>query len=268
AAINPGNSGGALSNLAGEVVGINTAIASRTGGYMGVGFAIPINLAKDVMDQLIETGVVKRGWLGISIQDVTPALRETFGLDEGVRGALVAEVLEDTPAERAGMEVEDIVVEVDGEKVESANDLRNRVAAIRPGKKVRLGVLREGERLNLAVNIGERPADLTPVSTAPHGPSTRQNKETVRGITVGLMTPDVKSELGYDGDTGVVVLGVERYGEASRAGIFPGMVIVRVNGTPVDDPEEFAGLIEKTDGPALLYVWTGGRRSFIALPED
>jgi serine protease Do len=268
AAINPGNSGGALSNLAGEVVGINTAIASRTGGYMGVGFAIPINLARDVMGQLIETGAVTRGWLGVSIQDVTPELRESFDLAPDVEGALVAEVLEDTPAEEAGIEVGDVITGLDGDKIGDANELRNRVAAVRPGAKVHLELLREGEEMKLTLEMGERPAELTPTRIVPGDRGTRGEKKTARGVTVGSLTPEVKSELDYDGETGVAVLDVERYSAASRAGVAPGMVIVEVNREAVDDPGEFVELAEGTDGPVLLYVWSAGRRSFIALPPE
>jgi len=268
AAINPGNSGGALVNLSGQVVGINTAIASRTGGYMGVGFAIPVNQAKDVMEQLIETGTVTRGWLGVSIQDVTPALRETLGLADTVKGALVGEVMSDTPAGKAGIKVGDVVVGMDGRAVSDANDLRNRVAAVRPGKNVRLELLRDGDEQTVTVTVGERPSDLTPASTTPGGPPTRGGKQTVRGITVGSLTPELKSQLGYDGDTGVVILDVEGYGGAARAGISPGMVILKVNGVCVNDPGEFGKIVEKTSGSLLLYVWSHGGRSFVALPEE
>jgi serine protease Do len=268
AAINPGNSGGALVNLSGQVVGINTAIASRTGGYMGVGFAIPVNQAKDVMEQLIETGTVTRGWLGVSIQDVTPALRETLGLADTVKGALVGEVMSDTPAGKAGIKVGDVVVGMDGRAVSDANDLRNRVAAVRPGKNVRLELLRDGDEQTVTVTVGERPSDLTPASTTPGGPPTRGGKQTVRGITVGSLTPELKSQLGYDGDTGVVILDVEGYGGAARAGISPGMVILKVNGVSVNDPGEFGKIVEKTSGSLLLYVWSHGGRSFVALPEE
>jgi len=268
AAINPGNSGGALVNLSGQVVGINTAIASRTGGYMGVGFAIPVNQARDVMDQLIQTGTVTRGWLGVSIQDITPALRETLGLADTVKGALVGEVMSDTPAGEAGIEVGDVVVGMDGRAVSDANDLRNRVATVRPGKNVRLELLRDGDALTVTVTVGERPSDLTPVSTTPGSPSTRSEKQTVSGITVGSLTPELKSQLGYDGDTGVVVLDVEGYGVAARAGISPGMVILKVDGVSVNDPVEFGKVVEKTSGPLLLYVWSRGGRSFVALPEE
>jgi serine protease Do len=269
AAINPGNSGGALVNLAGQVVGINTAIASRTGGYMGVGFAIPINQAKDIMGQLIETGTVTRGWLGVSIQDVTPALRETLRLGDDVKGALVGEVMPDTPAMSAGIEVGDVIVGMDGETVADANDLRNRVASVRPGKKVSLELLRSGDERSVTVTIGERPSDLTPTaSTTPGGPPTRGGKQTVRGITVGSLTPELKNELGYDGNTGVVVLDVENFGEAARAGISAGMVILKADGVSVSNPDEFEKIVSKAEGPVLLYVWSRGGRSFVALPEE
>jgi serine protease Do len=244
AAINPGNSGGALVNLDGQVVGINTAIASRTGGYMGVGFAIPVNQAREVMDQLIDTGKVTRGWLGVSIQDVTPELRETLGLDDGVKGALVGEVMPDTPAGKAGLEVGDVIVGIDGKAVSDANELRNRVAVTRPGKQVHLALLRNGGERSVTVTVGERPSDLTPASnTTPGGPSTRSERETV-------------------------VLDVEGFGEAARAGIASGMVILKVDGVSVNDPAEFGKIVERVEGPVLLYVWSHGGRSFVALPEE
>ncbi len=156
AAINPGNSGGALVNAFGELVGINTAIFSRSGGSQGIGFAIPVSLARGVMEQIIEHGRVVRGWLGIEAQDLTPALAESFGLDRP-RGMLIAGVLRGGPADQAGLEPGDLVLAIDGQPVAGARDAMNRIAQTPPGSRLRLSVLRGGKALELEARIGQRP---------------------------------------------------------------------------------------------------------------
>jgi len=267
AAINPGNSGGALSNLAGEVVGINTAIATQTGSYMGVGFAIPINLARNIMEQLIETGTVTRGWLGVTLQDVTPELAEALELPDGAAGVLIGEVLPDTPADDAGFKAGDLITTLDGEAMDSSNELRNKVAAARPGESLTLTILRHDKLHNLSFTVGERPAELTRGGGSPshnHAPQ----QATARGITVEMLTGDLAAQLGYDGTDGVVVTNVEGNSAAAQAGLYVGMIILSVGDEDVRSPAEFAELVKDTDEALLLYAWNSGGRIFLALPPE
>ncbi len=161
AAINQGNSGGALINARGEVIGINTAIISRTGGSHGIGFAIPINLARQVMEQIIRHGRVIRGWIGAGGADLTPSMAKTLGLPESTRGVYVESVLEGGPADEAGMEPGDVIVAIDGKPAKSAYEVMSRIASIPPGTRLRLTVLRQGERMPLQVKVIERPSPPT-----------------------------------------------------------------------------------------------------------
>ena len=156
AAINPGNSGGALIDAAGHLVGINTAIFSQSGGSMGIGFAIPVSLAREVMEQIIRTGMVTRGWIGVEVQEITPELAESFGLPDG-RGALIAGVVRGAPADRAGIRPGDVLLAVEGREVHDAQSMLDAIAALRPGSNARLMVRREGRQIELAVLIGKRP---------------------------------------------------------------------------------------------------------------
>jgi serine protease Do len=269
AAINPGNSGGPLVNLKGEVIGINTAIFSTSGGYMGVGLAIPINLAQMVLDQLIDTGEVTRGWLGVYIQDVTPELAEALGLDDDARGALVGEVMPDTPAAEGGLESGDLITRVDELTIEDAGQLRNHIATVPPGEDVELDVLRDGEQTTLTVEIGERPAEESVLSPGlkPDGGG-GGTKSRALGLEVGSLTPQLAAELGYEGADGVVVTGVESGSTAYRAGLRQGAIIVEVNRKAVDSPAEFAEMVERADSPVLLYVWNQGVRTYLALEKE
>ncbi|GIX30873.1 MAG: serine protease [Porticoccaceae bacterium] len=191
AAINPGNSGGPLVNLDGEVVGINTAIFTRSGGYMGIGFAIPINLARAVADQLIEHGEVVRGYLGVVIQPLTAELAEAFGL-EPQSGVLIAEVAEDSPAAKAGIRAGDVVVSYQGQPVRDVGDFRNRVALTRPGTKASLEILRDGKRQRLEVTIGKLTPDRVAGARGDDGESAKL------GIVVDEITPELAQRLGVE----------------------------------------------------------------------
>lgn len=231
AAINPGNSGGPLVNLEGKAVGINTAIFTQSGGYMGIGFAIPINMAKNILDQLIEHGSVERGYIGVVIQDLTPDLARTFNVKD-VKGVLVAEVSKDSPAEKAGLKQGDVIVELNGKRVEKVGPFRNRVALIAPGTKVQIVVLRDGRRKSLTVEIGKLPS-ATQKPAVPAG-----NLEKL-GLTVTTLTKDLAEQLGYQGETGVVVTQVEPGSVAALAGIRPSVLIQEVNRKPIHNVEEF-----------------------------
>jgi serine protease Do len=259
AAINPGNSGGPLVNLEGEAVGMNTAIFSRSGGYMGVGFAIPINMAKAIMDQLIKHGSVTRGYLGIVIQDLTPDLAKTFEL-EGQKGILISQVTEDSPAQKAGLKRGDVIVEYDGEPVGEIAEFRNRVSLETPGTKHEITLLRDGKHKNLTVTIGKLP-DKEQVASAP--PHSWQKL----GITVKNLTRDLAQRFGYQGETGVVVTDVDQGSVADMAGIQAGTLIKEVNRKAIRNVNEFQRAIEESSdkNTVLLLIQEGESMRYVAL---
>ena len=231
AAINPGNSGGPLVNIDGQVVGINTAIFSRNGGYMGIGFAIPSNIVKTIAQQLIEHGKVTRGYLGIVIQPLTPELARSFDVESG-KGILIAQVGEDTPAARAGLEQGDVIVELDGQAVSDIGRFRNRIALTSPGTTVRLTLIRDGRRQTVAVEVGKREASMDlargPVEQAPE-----------LGLTVQTLTPALAERFSLDRQEGVVVTEVRPGSIAALAGIEPGTLILQVDRHRVANAREF-----------------------------
>jgi serine protease Do len=254
ASINPGNSGGPLFNFWGEVVGINTAIIA-TG--QGIGFAIPINMAKEILPQLKEKGRVTRGWLGVLIQKVTPQLAESFGLEEE-RGALVSQVLEDTPAQKAGMEQGDIILEFDGKEIKDFGDLSRIVASTPIGKTVDIKVFRGGQIVSLEANVAEM-EEPTQVAKAP-------TKKPL-GITVQNITAEIARSLGLEAATGVVVTGVEPGSPAAKSGIRRGDVIYEVNRKPIKDAEDFGQVVETAgDKEDILFlIRRGGGNVFVAI---
>jgi len=252
AAINPGNSGGPLVNLDGHVVGINTAIASRSGGYQGIGFAIPINLAANIRDQLISEGSVSRGFLGIMIQKLTPDLAKSFGLAD-TKGVLVGDVTNDSPGGKAGLQSGDVVVELNGEKVEQAGAFRNRVAMLAPGTDVALTVMRNGERKSISVTLGELPDqdDLAKLKS----PQTESVDKL--GLSVQTLSKELADRLGYSAeDSGVVVNDVASGSLAAIEGIKPGVLIREVNRQPVRTVDEFRKAVDKSqkEGVVLLLI--------------
>ncbi|MCD4700508.1 MAG: Do family serine endopeptidase [Candidatus Aegiribacteria sp.] len=250
AAINPGNSGGALVDLDGYLVGVNTAIATRTGGYQGVGFAIPVNVAVDVMEDLVSFGYVKRGWLGVTIQELTPGLAGHFGLDAREGGVLVSQVLSDTPAGAYGIHRGDVILTVDGESFRTITEFRNMIADIDPGNEVEIGVFRDGRNLSIPVILGERAVDETIVSSAP------SNLDDF-GWTLEELNRETAETLGDPSLRGILVVDVSQTGRASGVGIYPGDVIIEVDGFEVTSPEELNRLISSTDDVLLLILRQG-----------
>ena len=246
AAINPGNSGGPLVNIKGEIIGINTAIFTRSGGYQGIGFAIPVNMAKVVLRDLIEKGRVIRGWLGVVIQDLNQSLAEQFNVDVS-EGVLISDVQDGSPAKDAGFEIGDIVIEYDGKKVSDVNHLRNIVAQTEIDKKVEVKVLRSGSEKTLTVKIGEQPSDLFAAGQFPTG------KEL--GLTVQDLTEELAKNLGYEGESGVVVSAIEANSPAVQADIKEGDLIKEVNRKKVADVKEFKNAINKAEkGKDILFL--------------
>ncbi|MFZ5556770.1 MAG: DegQ family serine endoprotease [Pseudomonadota bacterium] len=263
-AINPGNSGGPLFNLDGQVVGINSQIYSRTGGFMGLSFAIPIDVAMDVADQLKTSGKVRRGKLGVVIQEVTKELAESFGLEKP-GGALIASVEKGSPAEKAGLQVSDIILKYDGKPVGSSSDLPRLVGATKPGARVSVQVWRKGAARDLTVIVGELSEETT--ARGPESPDSKGAAADRLGLVVADLDAAKKSELGVR--NGVLVQDVKN-GAAGRAGIRPGDVILGVNNQDVKDAAQFRELVkglEKGRNVALL-VRRGDTTTFITVKID
>ena len=261
-AINPGNSGGPLFNLQGEVVGVNSQIFSRTGGFMGLSFAIPIDVAMDVADQLREKGRVSRGWLGVLIQDVTRELAESFGMAKP-QGALVARVLEGSPAERAGFEVGDILLSFDEHAIERSSDLPPIVGRTRVGREVEVEILRSGQSMTLKVTTDELPADDELQVAAAGTPG--DVEATKLGLVVRDMTDEERASVDV-AEQGVVVSDVSA-GPAERAGIRAGDLILMLNNQKVASSDDFARLVAELpqDKAVSVLVQRQGNPIFLAL---
>ena len=260
AAINPGNSGGPLINIRGEAIGMNTAIFSRSGGYMGIGFAIPINMVKAVMKQLIEKGKVVRGWLGVVIQEIDEELAKSFGLDKP-KGVLVTEVADDSPAKRGGLKQGDIILQLNGQKVKDVGDLRNRIALTPPGTKVKLLVLRDGKKKLLVVKIGEKPGE-TAAASIKHGILKKL------GLSIQDLTPELAEQFGYKEGQGVLVSEVEPGSPAERAGIRAGFLIEEVNRARVHNVKECMKALRKSKRRVLLRLTDGEFTRYVVLRID
>ncbi len=268
AAINPGNSGGPLLNPRGEIVGINTAISTRTGGYSGLGFAIPSNMVRSVFESIRDKGRVIRGWLGVQIQPLTPGLADSFGFQGA--GVLIADVLADGPAIRAGMQPGDIVTRVGNRPVEATADLLNAVAETPPGSRTPIRIFRDGAFDEIAVELGERQVRSLPASPAgrPEPPAVIEPQSL--GLGVRTLTPEIAAEAGLGDIRGVVVVDVADGSIAARSGLFPGDVIVRVGEREVVDADAFAHIMDDLDleSSVRLLVWTprgNGRHRFVLL---
>jgi len=258
AAINPGNSGGPLVNLDGEVIGMNSAIFTRSGGYMGIGFAIPINMAKNIYQQLVEHGSVTRGRLGVLIQDLNKELAESFDIDQR-EGILIAQVMEDSPAEKAGLEQGDIILKLNGKTVDQVAKFRNQIAMTRPGTKVDLVVLRDGKKKTIKVKIGT-------MKTDDKGHPVASDALPELGMTLQPLTPELAEQFGYDDAHGVLVTDVEPGSLAARAGIQRGYLIEEVNRQPVKTPQQVKKLIKKgKKKTVLLLVREGENSRYLAL---
>ena len=265
-AINPGNSGGPLFNLEGEVVGVNSQIFSRTGGFMGLSFAIPIGVAMDVVDQLREKGRVSRGWLGVLIQDVTTELAESFGMHKP-RGALVASVLDGGPAARAGFEVGDIVLSFDGHAIARSSDLPPIVGRTRAGREVAVEILRNGQAMSLKVTTDEVPVEEeVEVEVA-------ERADEVEAAGLGLVVRDMNEEertSAGPADQGVVVGSVSAGGPAERAGVREGDLILMLNNRKVANGDDFERIVADLpqDKAVSVLVQRRGSPIFLAMKPD
>jgi serine protease Do len=256
AAINPGNSGGPLVNMRGEVVGINTAIVR---GGSGIGFAIPSNMAKRVAAELRTSGKVTRAWLGVNLQPLTPELAQSFGVKD-TKGALVAEVMPDSPAARAGLKSGDVITELNGKKIDDHSALARAVGLAKPGETGRLGIVRDRQQTTVEVKLGEAPAEQAAATRGEGGTASGL------GLAVQPITPEIARQLELKDATGVVVTRVDPQGAAAEAGLQRGDVIVEIDRKPVKSLEDFEKLTANAAGKRLLMrVQRGGSALYVAM---
>lgn len=262
AAINRGNSGGPLLNLKGEVIGINTAIVSSSGGNMGIGFAIPSSLALAVLDQLLKDGSVTRGYVGVVLQTIDQDLANAFGIDKP-QGALVTEVAKDSPAEKAGIQVGDIILKYDGNPIQNLGVFRNAVSFLKPGSTLKLDILRDKKNREIVLNVAKFPENA---SLAQHVPSTNSKL----GIQVESLTKENQKNFSLDVEKGVVVTKVDPAGLGSYAGIKTGSVILEVNKQKISTPDEFNQAIQKTESgkSLLLLIKQGSITRFVSIKSE
>jgi serine protease Do len=263
APINPGNSGGALINDRGELIGINTAILSHgSGGNEGIGFAIPVNLARGVMNQILDHGKVTRGYLGVVVQPITPAMAKALGQGDQAKGALVGDVSANGPARASGIERGDIILEVNGQPVGDANQLRNTIAMMQPGDTAKLKISRNGSTRDIPVKLGELPSSKEQAENEREGAS----KDALEGVNVENLDAETAQQLGLPASTkGVVVTGIDPSSPKADSGLQKGDVIQQVNHQPVHNVAEFEQAMHKAgDKEALLLVNRGGTTLFIA----
>ena len=252
AAINQGNSGGPLVNLKGEVIGINTAIVITSAGNQGLGFAIPVNKAKKILQKLINGEHITYGWLGVSIQDINDDLRSYFNIDKKSEGALVVKVHKDGPAQAAGIKEGDLIASLDGRPVKNTKELVNLVAASEAGKDSSVVVVREGKSKTVTVKMGRRPGDEEDYESVD-----LEDKEDFRGLKVEDLSPAYKQQYGIDENRGVVVIYVKDGSPADKGGLLEGDVILEVEKAPVKNMEEFKAAVAKAKDKCLVKTARG-----------
>jgi serine protease Do len=278
AAINPGNSGGPLVNVRGQVIGINTAILSNNsgmggeGGFMGVGFAIPSNMAQHVMNDLIKTGKVTRGYLGLLLGNLDDKLARQFNLPDNA-GALVNQVEKGGPADKAGLKAGDVIRTFNGQTVDSQGALTAMTTNASPGTEVTLGIIRDGKPTDIHVTLGERPANLPVVATPGSGGFSGQgagpSQGALRGIEVQSLTPEIRQQFGLPEDVhGVVISQVDPNSPAGQQGLQAGLVIESINRHPVNSVGDFNRLASEAKGDTLLRINNQGQSQFVVISPN
>ncbi|MCG2722371.1 MAG: DegQ family serine endoprotease [Thermodesulfovibrionales bacterium] len=265
AAINPGNSGGPLVNIRGELIGINTAIFSRTGGYQGIGFAVPSNMVRLIMDQLIQQGKVTRGWVGVTIQELTSELASEFGLKRS-NGALVSDVAKDSPAAKAGILRGDIILEFNGKEVKDVSSLRNMVAQSKSGTEISMKILRSGKEFTVKIIIKELPREVAEVTTDQMPIETEST--ILAGLTVMDLSKEIIRQLGFNkGERGVVVVRVEPGSPADEAEIKKGDIIKEIDKREISNLNDYTRISSniKRNSSVLLFINRGGKKFYVIL---
>jgi serine protease Do len=264
AAINPGNSGGPLVDSAGSLIGINTAIFSRSGGYQGIGFAVPSNMARSIMEQLLKEGKVIRGWLGVTVQELTPELSRKFG-QAVPRGALVGDAIKGSPADRAGIKNGDIILDYGGAEVAGPSELKNMVSRSSPGTRMPVSVLREGNIMRFMVTVGEPPVEREmPASRRPMD----TGKDAYYGLSVIALTEDIARQLNVGSEAfGVVVVGVQGGSPAEDSGLRRGDLIQAIDRKRIQGLEDFHAVSAETrsEDSVLMFINRGGRKFYITV---
>jgi serine protease Do len=271
ASINPGNSGGALIDANGDLIGINTAILSASSGNQGIGFAIPINMARNVMEQIVKTGKVIHAYLGVSIQEITPDMAAAFKLN-GLAGALIGDVEKGSPADKAGLRPGDVVTQVDGKPLPDSRSLQLAIAQMQPGQTVHLTVFRDGQQQNLTATLGEQPPEKAQEQSDDHdgGTATEPSEpsQILDGVQGTALTPEIARQLKIPADTkGVVLTDVAQGSGASEAGLNEGDVILEVNRKPVATVDQFKQVLQQVGKqPLLLFINRQGRTTYVVIP--
>jgi serine protease Do len=268
AAINPGNSGGPLVNTKGELIGINTAIFSRSGGYQGIGFAVPSNMARLVMDQLIQKGKVTRGWLGVTIQEITPDLSQKFGL-KTAKGALVGDVAKGSPAEKGGLKRGDVILEFNGRKVGDVGNLRNMVAQSKVGAQIPMTILRSGKEYAINVITTELPKDVS--ETVPDSTPEDTSLEGFAGLNVIELTGEISRQLGLPrNEKGVVIVRVEPGSAVEDAGLRKGDVVQEIDRQKVSGLADYNRIVAdiRSGDTVLMFVNRGGKKFYVTAKAD
>jgi len=266
AAINPGNSGGALVNMEGQLVGVNTAILSRSGGYQGIGFAIPTNMALPITDALKKSGRVARGWLGVGVQEVDREIATAMKLPVA-SGVLISDVRAGTPAAKAGLKRGDVVTKLDGRPVSSVGQFRNTIALLGAGRQANFELVRDGKSQALSVALGEMPNDSPPGASAPENGNAPSGGSSLDGITLEELRPENRQAFSVPAEIkrGVVITRLNPNSAAARAGLRPGDVLLEVNRTPVDTLAKFQENYGKAKGPVLLLVNRRGSTVYLVV---
>ncbi len=263
ASINPGNSGGALVDMDGKLVGINTAMLSRSGGSQGVGFAIPVNMASKIMGMLKADGKVTRAWLGVVPQKINSALADALGMGKP-RGVLLSSVTDDTPASKAGLKEGDVILSADGREMNDVSTLRNYISLCGVGHKAKLIILRDNKEKNVTVKLGEFPDNLAELEVEEE----EKTSDKIDGVTVKVLNDSYRQQLSLEDDVkGLVVVEVAQDSNAAHEGLRKGDIITEVNQTVVDSLKSFKKAIGDNKKPMLLRILRNGRNSFMAIPR-
>ena len=267
AAINPGNSGGPLLDMSGHVIGVNTAIFSRTGSYNGIGFALPANLARRVGEQLINEGRVPRGYMGVALQPLDPEIHKSLGLARDVTGSLVARVVKGGPGDKGGLAPGDVITALNAKPVKTDSDVVNTIGLMKPGTKADMTIIREGKKKTVSVTVERWPDEIDEQGreSGDSGGPSKQGKVTPFGMSVGKVTPSLRERFRFESESGVVILEVKPDSAAARAGLQAGDVILQANNKSVRDPDTFAQASKDPSSRMLLRIERSGQYFFVPL---